>query len=325
MPGVNPKAIETPLVNGFDNPIYRFVTPLYLPLFDVKEVREMVSSIGNYMGITFEDEVFTYFTDDFGGHPFLIRQVCSRIIKSIKESRPFVITKYWYLNERGNLNRSIQDYISLIVNILQIRYKDEYELLGYLSQGDMDTFKEFVNLSHSMIEHLEGYGLIREEKGSYYFRIKAVEDYVRENTLIRKKLNSRKEKWQAICINRNKIETDIRKLIKIILQSRFGLTKAKEIILEIFDDNRKKHFIELSYEQIFSGGLYFDDLRKIINKNWECFSNIFKSDKNKFDINMEIINKNRADCHANEIDDESMGYLSLAVQTLQKQIDEVLN
>lgn len=323
--GVNPKAIETPLYNGFDNPIYRYVTPIYLPLFEVNEVKEMVNSIGNYMGIRFEEEIYTYLTDDFGGHPFLIRQVCSRMIKSINESRPLTIKKYWYLNERDKLNTSIQDYISLIVTILRERYKDEYELLEYLSVGDNKTFREFADLSRSMIEHLEGYGLIKEEGNAFYFRIKAVEEYVREHSLIKKKLNTKEEKWQSICLQRNTLETDLRNLIKIILKSRMSSIQFKEVIIEILDQERKRKFSESTTDQIINTGLYFDDLRKIIIKNWEYFSHIFKSDRNKFETNMTVINQQRgADCHAKDIDDNSMNIFQISVQTLQKQVDEVL-
>ncbi len=44
----------------------------------------MVSTIGNYMGMRFDDEIYTYLTDDFGGHPFIIRQVCSHLFKEKK-------------------------------------------------------------------------------------------------------------------------------------------------------------------------------------------------------------------------------------------------
>ncbi len=82
--GVNPISIETPIVNTYDNPIYRFISPSYLPFFNANEVKEMVSTIGNYMGMRFDDEIYTYLTDDFGGHPFIIRQVCSHLFKEKK-------------------------------------------------------------------------------------------------------------------------------------------------------------------------------------------------------------------------------------------------
>ncbi len=82
--GVNPHVIEVPLLSDArDNPLYRYIDPNYLGFFGVEDVSEMVSIIGGYMGIQFDKEIFTYLTDDYGGHPFLIRQVCSRIYESL--------------------------------------------------------------------------------------------------------------------------------------------------------------------------------------------------------------------------------------------------
>ncbi|MFT3895473.1 MAG: hypothetical protein QM730_27940 [Anaerolineales bacterium] len=325
--GVNPKAVEIPIVQEkFDNPIYRFITPIYLPLFEANEVREMVSSIGTYMGLNFEDEVFTYLTDDFGGHPFLIRQVCSKIYQAIQDRRPFTVTKYYYQNEKQRLTNSIQDYIDLIVRVLRERYKDEYEMLEFLAQGDHKNFNEFVQMSHSMIEHLEGYGLIKEDRGKYHFRINAVEKYVSEHTKIAKVLNTREEKWKEITLQRNVLETNMRMLVKRILKQRYGPSVAKEKFLEIISKaDDKARLNTLAYNDIFELHLYFDDLRRVIMKNWDDFAQIFNKDMEHFKYYSEFVNKHRIDAHANEIDDEFIGILLMALQWLRRQVDEYLD
>lgn len=140
--GVNPRAIEMPVVNGIDNPIYRFLTPSYLPFFSIEEVKEMIKSIGSYMGILFDEEIFTYLADDFGGHPFLIRQVCSNIHKTITQKRPYKYSRFNYEKDRDLHIRSIQDYVGLVVDVLRERYPDEYNMMEYLAQGDNKTFDE---------------------------------------------------------------------------------------------------------------------------------------------------------------------------------------
>jgi hypothetical protein len=324
--GVNPKAIETATVQSFDNPIYRLVTPNYLGFFDVQQVREMVSSIGNYMGLVFEDEVFTYLTDDYGGHPFLIRQVCSRLHKIIAQARPFTITRFRYQIEREELSKYIQDYISLIVSVLQERYKDEYELLEHLAQGDQKTFQDFVQMSHSIIEHLEGYGLVKEDQDHYYFRIKAVEDYIRERTKVARILVTKEDKWKEITTQRNKLETDLRRVIKLTLKLHFGQVKAKEVFLEIISPPERKNRLAASnLDEIFESELYFEDLRKIIIKQWSELGRIFNNDKDNFQTYMKYVNRHRADAHANDIDDGTLGILLIALQWLQNQVNGFLD
>ena len=325
--GVNPKAVETPVVNSFDNPIYRFVTPIYLPLFETQEVQEMVSSIGVYMGLHFDNEVFTYLTDDFGGHPFLIRQVCSRIHQSLKENRPYKVTKFFYQKERDKLNASIQDYIGLIVTVLKERYSDEYEMLEFLSQGNHKVFGEFVEMSHSMIEHLEGYGLISEDNGKYHFRINAVEQYVSERARVAKVLNTKEEKWSEISAQRNNLETNFRKLMKRTLKLHHGVAHAKVVFLEtISPPETKSKLNALSFDAMFESKLlYFEDLRKIGIKNWDKFSQIFGNNKENFNLYMTYVNKHRYDAHANDITDDEIGILLIALQWLQKQVNEYLD
>ncbi len=325
--GVNPKAVETPVVSSFDNPIYRFVTPIYLPLFEMQEVEEMVSSIGTYMGLRFDSEVFAYLTDDFGGHPFLIRQVCSRIHKSAKGVRPYDVTKFYYQKERERLTNSIQDYIGLIVTVLKERYRDEYEMLEFLAQEDYKTFGEFVEMSHSMIEHLEGYGLISEDGGKYHFRINAVEQYVRERAKVAKVFNTKEEKWSEISSQRNTLETNLRKLIKRTLKLHFGVAQAKNVFLETISPPEAKNKLNaMSFDDMFDSKLlYFEDLRKIIIKNWEKFSQIFGNNKENFNLYMGYVNKHRADAHANDISDDEIGILLIALQWLLKQVNEYMD
>jgi hypothetical protein len=322
--GVNPKAIETPTVHSYDNPIYRFITPTYLGFFDVREVKEMVSSIGNYMGIQFEDEVFTYLTDDYGGHPFLIRQVCSKIHESINDPRPFAVSKFRYNNDRHRLSRSIQDYIGLIVNILRERYIYEYELLEYLAQGDIRTFNEFVEMSDTVIEHLIGYGLISSEYDQYHFRIKAVEDYIRRQTKITKSLTTREDKWKEITSQRNMLEFNLRRVVKMALKLSFG-AKAKETLLEVISPpDRKLRLAALNLDEIFESEMYFEDLRKIIVKHWSEMGRIFGNDREHFNTYMEYVNKYRIDAHAKDVDENTLGILLISLQWLRRQVDSFL-
>lgn len=318
--GVNPKAIETTSIKGIDNPIYRLITPNYLDLFSAVDVKEMVSSIGNYMGLKFEDEIFTYLVDDFGGHPFLIRQVCSYIHKKTIQKRPCSISKFYYQTERENIIGHIQDYIGMIINVLHEKYQIEYELLERLAQGDNSTFMEYAQSSHMLIEHLMGYGLVKEERGAYHFRINTVKEYIQNRTNIPKYLSTREEKWREITIQRNQFELDLRKVLKFALRLKFK--DPKSVFLEIVSPpQRQSKLSMLNFEEIFEAEIYFDDLRKIINKNWQELGIIFNNDIKHFTEYFDYVNQHRIDAHAKDISDDDLNILLIALSWLRKQLE----
>jgi hypothetical protein len=75
---------------------------------------------------------------------------------------------------------------------------------------------------------------------------------------------------------------------------------------------------------MFDSEVYFEDIRKVMIKNWASFGKIFNNDREKFDNYMGYVNKNRADAHANDVDDETLGIVLMALQWLQRQVDSFL-
>ncbi|HHQ4309264.1 TPA: hypothetical protein ACSP7Y_005353, partial [Serratia fonticola] len=324
--GVNPKSIETAVVHTYDNPIYRFISPTYLPFFKATEVKEMVSTIGNYMGMHFDDEIYTYLTDDFGGHPFITRQVCSALFKSKKGLSNISITKYEYERKREDINKTITDYLDLIISVLKERYPDEYQLIEYLALGDEDTFSEFYGLSEKLVEHLIGYGLVKNDSGTFHFTIRSIASYIKTNSLIKLIPSSKEEKWSRLSEARNKLETDLRKIINEALKYKHGVGNAKELFLSIISPpERQKSLRALKYNDIFKSKLYFEDLRKVVEKNWADFSGFFNNEKSKFNQYMTLVNSLRADAHANELSDDDMGLFEIAVRWLQGKVDTYID
>lgn len=322
--GVNPKAIETPIISGHDNPIYRYMNITYLPFFDSKEVREMITSIGLYMGMSFDEEVFTYLTDDFGGHPFIIRQICSKLFNEIKTNNTNkYISKYFYEERREELTKSIYDYLDLIIIILKEKYPLEYELLEYLAQDDSKTFDEYANESIEIIEHLLGYGLIKKNSSNYHFKIKSIKPYIKEKSTISAIPTTREAKWAKISEMRNSLEIDLRLLIKQTLRSNYGVQEAKNKFLSILSNKSK--YDNMAFNDIFKSHLYFEDLRKIIEKEWAIFEKIFNKDKGIFSRHMEMINKYRIDAHANEIDDATVGLVFSSIKWIDNKTKDYID
>jgi hypothetical protein len=324
--GVNPKAIETPIISGYDNPIYRYMNITYLPFFDSKEVREMITSIGLYMGMDFDEEIFTYLTDDFGGHPFIIRQICSKLFNEIKNNSSNNnkhISKYFYEERRESLTKSIYDYLDLIIIILKDKYPLEYELLEHLAEDDTKTFDEYANESIEIIEHLLGYGLIKKNSSTYHFKIKSIKPYIKEKSSINSIPRTMAAKWSKISEKRNSLETDLRLLIKQVLRINYGIEEGKKKFLAILSNKSK--YENISFNDMFKSHLYFEDLRKIIEKEWQIFDKIFNKDKTIFSRHMEIINSHRSDAHANEIDDSTMGLVLSSIQWMDNKTKEYVD
>jgi hypothetical protein len=306
--GVNPHIIEIPILpDGRDNPIYRYIEPNYLGFFNVENVTEMVSIIGGYMGLQFDNEIFTYLTDDYGGHPFLIRQVCSRIYETqtvSKIPRQFKIKKESYKADSNEFAKFLSDYVDLILKILIERYTDEYKLLQYLAAKDFETFSTFAT-EPSWISHLIGYGLITKVNEKYFFRISVVEESVARQSTHLRTPDTVEEMWSLMSQERNSFESQLREVVRQTLKVIHGATDAKQKIIDSMNKSSQKTKAEsLKYDDIFKGELYFNDLKKVIEVNWQQFEQIFNHDKVKMSKSMTLANKYRIDAHAKSITTE---------------------
>ncbi|WP_367770994.1 ATP-binding protein [Flavobacterium sp. WC2421] len=323
--GVNPKTIETGTVNGHDNPIYRMITPNYLKLFNHNDVEEMVKNIGNYMGLDFDKEIFTFLTDDFGGHPFLIRQLCSKIHQSLSKQRPLKVTKLYYKEKIQDFNKGLIDYVEVIVDVLKKWYPNEYELLEALVLDNREKFEEITSFSEQPIIHLLGYNLIeKSDTNKYHIKINAVRDYVIEKSINKRKIVTVEDKWELVTNRRNQLELKIREIIKLNIKSKFG-AKAKDHFLKCIEERRREKLNQLNLNDIFSdkGEIYLLDLKVYITKNWSDFENIYL-DKPKFEMYLDIVNTNRIDAHAKDLNNEDLTITISALNWLNDKSDKYL-
>jgi predicted AAA+ superfamily ATPase len=325
--GVNPRVIETSMTpDGHDNPLYRYVESKYLGFFVFEEVKAMLEGIGGYMGITFDPEVVTYLTDDFGGHPFLIRQAASKMYSIFARSdipRKIHISKHIYKEKRIEVSRSLHDYVSLILLILRERYADEYKLLQYLAAGQMDTFCSFASDDPTWIEHLIGYGLILAISGKYHFRINVVQAAVEVESKYLKSPDSVEERWELLSEARNAFESDLRNLVKSILKISLGANVGKSAIIQAMVKGQQQEKADaLTYDQMYDAELYFSDLRRVVENNWNIFKNIFSDDQERFSTCMKNANLYRADAHAKSIERSEFELAMNAIGWLAKCLEE---
>jgi hypothetical protein len=215
----------------------------------------------------------------------------------------------------------------MILEVLKNFYNDEYLMLEFLAINDLKTFKEFADLSPSYTRHLLGYGIIDENNGDYHFKIESIKDYLSEKKKYKKIKLTQEEKQKEISERRNRIEPKIRAITRTILFSKYGENEAKRIVLKIMGGNREKKYFTSALKDIFDPNksmIYYEDLRKIINKEWESFENIFGRDKNDFNTYMNNVNKYRVDTHAKTISDDEMSLFRVSITKIEEKIEKYL-
>lgn len=326
--GVNPKCIEDSKINGQPNPIFHVLAPQYVTLFDYDDVKNMVTAIGGHLGLQFQEEIFAKLVDDYGGHPFLTRQVCSKINTDIlerRETRPFTVSKYSYVKQAPEYQAKMEAVIEQILGVLQDYYPSEYDLLKVLALDGSDTFKKNLNFGDSSIAHLLGYCLIKRDQNDYFIRIQTIVAYLNEKHRYEKALSDPSEKRARINERRGKIEEKLRGLIQANLMLKFG-KKAKERMIEIVKRATKDKSQEAKLQSKDLKGamqeLYFSQLKLLMIKNWSNYQPLFP-DRVKFEQFFDIINSSRVDAHAKTLSEEDEALLNYAFKYFETALDEV--
>ncbi|PEJ35941.1 ATP-binding protein [Peribacillus butanolivorans] len=315
--GVNPHCVEVASIQGIDNPIFSMINPAYLELFGIEDVKNMVSSIGKYMGLEFDEEIYTKLVEDYGGHPFLIRHICSLINSSISLERPMKVNKYDYGREKANYDIAISKYIEQIIQVLKISYFKEYKLLEILAvQGNEAFLSNLGKADFSTIQHLIGYGVLKKYKDTYFITIEALALYLKNNSdlLIN---DSMEEKRTAISKRRNKLEIKLREMIHTVFITKYGKLDARERILKAKKTEERTKLEGIALNELMEKEYFFPELKVLIDKNWEDFSKVFV-DKSKFKLNMDIINTYRIDAHAKSITEEEYLMTHMALKWIEE-------
>jgi hypothetical protein len=324
--GTNPSCIEVPRIDNVDNPLFNHFTPIFIPGFDVLETRHMTRKLGRKMGLEFDETIFSKLTEDFGGHPFLMRHVCSRVAKEVENSkRPTMVDRKTYAAGKSQFLRDNVNYLEMIVGVLREYYNDEYEMLCYLANGDVNTFDDFAASNPYYTNHLIGYGLIRLGPSGYDFCIDAIKDYIVDQSKFKKLEMTLEEKWAEISDRRNRVEVRLRKIVRSVLKSHLTEKIARDMILDIFGGTRKIKLGGMSYHELFDpiiSEIYFIDLAKIISKNWDIFKNTFSHAKKDMYEKLDFINKSRAEAHAKTITPEEFAYFRLCMSAIESDIAE---
>ncbi len=323
----NPMCVEKATVNGKTNPIFMSIPFEYIQPFTVSQTKEMIFKLGKFMGLNFDETIFAKLTEDFGGHPFLMRHVASVCSKIADQERPIRINRLIYKRAKDKFEKEYVEYVQMIWEVLAEYYKDEYDMLEFLAIGEVEDFKKFAMDTPQITNHLIGYGIIEQIGNEYDFKIDTVRKVLIQKNKYQNKILSPINMWREISERRNELEPKIRLIVRNQLQAVFGKTEAKEIVFKIFGKDRKRKYYSLPYKKIFDPNdceIYFEDLAKIISKKWQNFNNIFGKNRDQFINDMKVINEYRADAHAKLVTQDEMSHFRVCISRIEKKVSEFM-
>lgn len=327
--GVNPMCVEIQTINGYDNPIFGMLSPIYTSLFEYEDIKTMVASIGGRLGLSFDDAVYAKMMEDYGGHPFLIRQVCSKINSELSEKRverPTTISISSYNLKCDEYRMGMSSVIEQILGVIQNYYPSEFELLKKLSLDGRTAFKKELALGEKEIQHLLGYCIIEKVESEFLIKIKSIEEYIKNKYLFDSILNEQKDKRARINMRRDSIEEKLRKLVFYSLKSKYG-KKAKENLIKILgkttpDSTQKNKMLNAPTLKAAIEELYLSQIPIIMNKDWKNYERIFP-DKAKFQMYMEMLNRARSfGAHPKNVSEDDEVMFKFTFEFFEKLLDE---
>ncbi len=327
--GTNPSGVESPIIAKQENPLFASVPSQYVPYFTVEQVRQMVRKLGRFMGLKFDELIYAKLADDYGGHPFLIRQICSKIHKHCTGDRPVIVNKKIYEDVRKLSTTDTNQYLEMILQVLMDWYPDEYDMITFLAQGDTISFNEFADSHSSYTKHLVGYGLLQQSKSGFTFNIESIKEFLEKKTKYLRLNLTDEEKIEEISNRRNKIEKGLRLIIRNALKQSVGKKKAGEVVLTAIPKNRREALGTTDIDIILhkdNSPLYFIDLKNIIKREWGTLENIFDMEKTKILLILEDINSfGRPEAHAKSITEDDFTQLRLHFNKIEEILNEWAN
>ncbi|RLB37841.1 MAG: hypothetical protein DRH12_13770 [Deltaproteobacteria bacterium] len=178
--GANPAICEMAQWNGEDNPVFQFFEEMFLPLLPENECREMIVTLGEGMGVEWEEEALKIVYRLSGGHPFITRRLCSAIVNRFSE-RPLRVTSSMVEKAEVELLMEVNELFNEIKERLQRDYPDEWEVLEAIASGfSVSEIKQLVPTYSRALRHLEGYQLIELTEDRPKFKISLLEKWLVE-------------------------------------------------------------------------------------------------------------------------------------------------
>jgi hypothetical protein len=319
--GVNPRALEIERIGKTDNPLFATVNSYYLEPFSEAEIREMVRRLGRFMGLRVEEALFPVLTEEYGGHPYLTRQACSKLAARLK-LRPETLTLSNFLSQRDKLRLVLEKNASQILSVLAIWDSAEYEQLVHLAKGQIRAFAGAAERSTTFTDHVEGYGIVSQARSNPRIRIELVRSYLAKVAPPSKSEPAPIEDRDAVLAElsrrRNPIERALRTTLANGLRFKFGPKAASRMYLSL-SEKRRDQLAGYDYTSVWDE-LYFDELRAVVDHNWEAFQEFLQEEKATVLSWMEHINRCRADAHARSLKQDDLNFVRTCFTRLEEKL-----
>lgn len=187
--GASPAICRTASWNGRDNPVFQFYDEVFLAPLDRSECDQMVQGLGEVMGVRFDTASLRLIFDETAGHPYVARQLCSRLVKAFPE-RPLEVQESMvhnaleaYLAQRG-------DYFSgIVTGYLSPEARSIVETIAGMDEGGANradilrTVGQSAHVIDRELGDMELAGLVRREGSHYSLRMPVFRRWLRRSWL----------------------------------------------------------------------------------------------------------------------------------------------
>ncbi|MBL8155341.1 MAG: hypothetical protein JNM70_14250 [Anaerolineae bacterium] len=339
--GVNARMVETLVVQGVDNPVYQWISPIYIPAFTNDETRTMVRTLGRPTGLLFDEDAYLFLNITYGGHPYMIRQACSWLHTNFRgQERPIRVSVSQLQRSQEERDRHLesQSLVDQIIYLLVNWYSEEYEILRAFAADEENAafLNELYEERKHEVNHLYQYGLIANHNGRPHFTIEAVRrhlctsksaDEIKHLQMqsaspgaIGDELAELKEFWSKSSALRNDLEYRLRRLVRLFLKQKYAKEWGRHV-RDYLPEKRKTLLSNVDDENLLSE-LYLSELIVIIEQNWAAFTAFeqYRLPKHKVQTYLQFINETRGDAHAKPMTEQDIHTLRVFVNAF----DEIL-
>jgi tetratricopeptide (TPR) repeat protein len=170
--GANPAICDTPQWEGRDNPVFKFYKEMFIPPLSKHECLEMIERLGFGMGVTYTPNALDRIYRETGGHPFVTRQLCSRISQHFKD-RPLKVDVPKVEQGIEEFLFEDSDFFREIMERLKRDFPGEKEALVLIASGvnkeaEISSMK---NETREALKHLIGYQLIDRQGNRFSIKL----------------------------------------------------------------------------------------------------------------------------------------------------------
>lgn len=325
--GVNGSLVNQAHIGGRSNPVFQLARPEYLVPFDDTATRQLVRTTGKYLGVRFDEDVYSWLNSHYGGHPYLIRVACSTLLRHLDTSDPnraALVGVSDFEDRHAEIGASMAEPLKDILLSLVWWYQEEFEALRVLAEGDESFFREYLSSEPAVAERFHSYGLVAVD-GS--LRLPMLANFLRDSgqELIQNVGPFTRTEFAQDQIpevpdlavladlfdKRTEVEILLRRAISLYVglacnwnEEAMAAKVAPSMTKRADRPNPASLFVDRSLRVVVHD-MYMNDLQSVVLGNWDLMSPLFDQNKERFRMNMDTINlARRADAHTKPVSKE---------------------